>query len=155
MFPLTSPRLCWILPGCILQRLIRIGHICPCPRHTSTPRSQNILQQGPSALSHFSVDIWRLSIFSSFCFCPTFFKVLYTFLLYLLSMCLLSISISTLCIYTVYLHCVSGGHFPFPKHSQFSFYFLSADSNLHLLRFTAQTFRFYKLVLQLTLRLDI
>ena len=39
-------------------------------------------------------------------------------------MCLLSIS--TLSKYRVYLHCVSGGHFPFPKHSQFSFYFLTA-----------------------------
>ena len=110
MFPLTSPRLCRILPGCILQRLIRIGHICPCPRHTSTPRSQNILQQGPSALLHSSVDIWPLlpihlhqflvafaQHFKSFIYFVVIIYFLCVYCLYLYLHC-----VSTLCIYTVY-----------------------------------------------------
>ena len=66
-----------------------------------------------------------------------------------------------LCIYTMYL-CISTVylgdifHFPNSLNSLFiSSPLLSADSNLHLLSFTAQTSRFYKLVLQLTQRLDI
>ena len=69
----------------------------------------------------------------------------------------------TVYIYTVYVQCVSTVCIwrTFSISQTFSILFLfplcslSADSNLHLLSFTAQTFRFYKLVLQLTQRLDI
>ena len=61
-------------------------------------------------------------------------------------MCLLSIS--ALCIYSVYLADIF--HFPNILNSLFiSSPLLSADSNLHLLSFTAQTSRFYKLVQRL------
>ena len=99
MFPLTSPRL-----GRILQRLIRIGHICPCPRHTSTPRSQNILQQGPSALSHSSVDIWPLLPIHLHQFLVAFAQHFKSFI-YFVVISTFYVFTVYIYIYTVYLHC--------------------------------------------------
>ena len=112
MFPLASPRLGRILPGCILQRLIRIGRICPCRPNTSTPPATEYLTTGTKdplfSLALFSGHLASFAHSTNCSLChyyPNIQKVLYVsvYCLYLHCVC-------TVCIYSVYLADIF--HFP-------------------------------------------